>query len=79
MSAEAPRPSWPARVATTFVRGYQRFLSPFKTPACRYRPTCSQYMIESIQRRGALVGTWKGICRILRCHPFARGGYDPVE
>jgi len=73
------RPSLLARFALAFVRGYQRFLTPFKMPACRYRPTCSQYMVESIQRRGALVGGLKGIARILRCHPFARGGYDPVE
>lgn len=68
-----------ARGAIAFVRGYQRFLSPFKMPACRFSPTCSQYMVEAIEKRGVLIGVAKGVARILRCHPFARGGYDPVD
>jgi hypothetical protein len=60
------------------IRFYQRFLSPLTPPSCIYTPTCSQYTLEAIRKYGALKGSYLGIRRILRCHPFARGGHDPV-
>ncbi|WP_155962798.1 membrane protein insertion efficiency factor YidD [Streptococcus ruminantium] len=59
------------------VRFYQAFISPLFPPSCRYRPTCSSYMIEALQKHG-LKGFLMGLARITRCHPFADGGEDPV-
>lgn len=61
------------------VRFYQKYLSPLKVKThCIYCPTCSQYALEAITKYGALKGGWLALKRILRCHPFAKGGYDPV-
>jgi len=60
------------------VRGYQLALSPLLPPACRYTPSCSQYAIEALGRHGAFKGSWLALRRIGRCHPFRRGGCDPV-
>ena len=58
---------------------YQKFLSPLKgRPTCIYTPTCSQYAIEALEKYGFLKGSFLAVKRILRCHPFAKGGYDPV-
>jgi putative membrane protein insertion efficiency factor len=62
-----------------FIRMYQRLFAPLLPPACRFYPTCSQYFIEALQRRGLLKGFALGVWRILRCNPFSRGGFDPVE
>jgi len=59
------------------VRLYQWLLSPLLGHNCRYQPTCSVYFIESVKKYGALRGSFRGILRILRCHPFHPGGYDP--
>ncbi|MGI6097549.1 MAG: membrane protein insertion efficiency factor YidD [Dethiobacteria bacterium] len=58
---------------------YQKLISPLKRPSCRFYPTCSQYSLEAIQRYGALKGCYLFLKRILRCHPFHPGGYDPLQ
>lgn len=66
-------------VATWPLRIYQRYLSPLKgAPSCRFHPTCSSYAIEAIEVHGVIKGSWMGLKRVLRCHPFHPGGYDPV-
>jgi putative membrane protein insertion efficiency factor len=66
-----------SRVLIWMVLAYRVTLGPLMGGACRYQPTCSQYMIEAIQKYGPLKGTWRGIKRIGRCHPWGGGGYDP--
>lgn len=57
---------------------YRKFISPLKPPTCRFYPTCSEYAMESIKKYGVLKGGAKAAKRILKCHPFNPGGYDPV-
>ena len=78
MSA-AGGPALAARLLVSAVRLYQRTLSAFLGGQCRFVPTCSEYFIQAVQKHGALRGGLKGLRRILRCHPLARGGYDPVD
>ena len=61
------------------VRFYQKFISPLKGPTCRFDPTCSQYSIEAIKKYGALKGIYLTMRRLLKCHPFHTGGYDPLK
>lgn len=61
-----------------FLRGYKWAISPMLRPACRYVPTCSEYAMEAIERYGVLYGGIRAVWRLLRCHPFAKGGFDPV-
>jgi putative membrane protein insertion efficiency factor len=60
------------------IRFYQYVISPFMAPHCRFHPTCSHYAVTAIERHGAWKGLGLGIRRLLRCHPWAEGGYDPV-
>ena len=66
------------RTLIAMIKGYKYLLSPLFPPACRFYPTCSAYTVEAINKYGALRGIGKGLWRVLRCHPFSRGGYDPV-
>ena len=60
------------------LRGYQRFVSPLLGPRCRFYPSCSAYALEAVRLHGALRGSWLAVRRLSRCHPFHRGGLDPV-
>ncbi len=66
------------KTVVTLIRGYRMFISPLFPPSCRYHPTCSVYAIEAVERFGVIKGGGLAIRRILRCHPFHPGGYDPV-
>lgn len=67
------------RAAVWPLKAYQRYLSPLKgTPTCRFHPTCSSYAIGAIETHGVLKGSYLGLMRLLRCHPFHPGGHDPV-
>lgn len=73
--------AWPspaARVMALAITGYRRFVSPAIPPHCRFVPSCSAYALEAVQRHGALRGGWLAVRRLSRCHPFHRGGIDPV-
>lgn len=61
-----------------FIRIYQYCISPLLPPHCIHQPTCSRYAVEAIERFGMIHGLWLTIVRLLHCHPFARGGYDPI-
>jgi len=60
------------------IRLYQRWISPFTFPCCRYFPSCSEYAAQAVTRYGLFRGSWLALRRLLRCHPFHPGGYDPV-
>ncbi len=66
-------------IALYILRVYKFFLSPLLPPSCRFFPTCSEYAAEAITKYGVLKGAMLGVKRILRCHPFNPGGYDPVQ
>ncbi|MFC7547151.1 membrane protein insertion efficiency factor YidD [Plantactinospora sp. GCM10030261] len=67
-----------ARVLTGAIVAYRRWISPALPARCRFHPTCSAYALEAVTRHGAFRGTGLAVRRLLRCHPFHPGGYDPV-
>jgi uncharacterized protein len=66
------------RLALFLLRAYKWLISPLLGPACRYVPSCSEYAMEAVERYGVLRGGWKAAWRLARCHPLAKGGFDPV-
>jgi uncharacterized protein len=66
-------------LSITLIRAYQIFISPFLPGSCRFYPTCSEYTLTAIRQHGAVKGVFLGIRRLMRCHPFHPGGYDPVR
>lgn len=70
------------KIFILLIKGYQKFISPIfnaKGINCKYYPSCSQYMIEAVQKYGTVKGFFLGAKRLLRCHPFTKGGYDPLK
>ncbi|HIU34537.1 MAG TPA: membrane protein insertion efficiency factor YidD [Candidatus Pullichristensenella excrementigallinarum] len=68
----------PKRAMLAAIRFYRRYISPGLPPSCRFSPTCSEYAMEAIEKYGAVKGGYLAVRRILKCHPFHKGGYDPV-
>lgn len=66
-------------LALGLLRVYKYAVSPLLPPSCRFVPTCSEYAAEAIAKHGFLKGSWLGVKRISRCHPFCTGGFDPVR
>ncbi|HEX4825968.1 MAG TPA: membrane protein insertion efficiency factor YidD [Candidatus Polarisedimenticolaceae bacterium] len=66
------------RLVVALLHGYKRFVSPVLPPACRFHPTCSEYAVEAVSQHGAFRGGLLAIGRLARCHPWSRGGFDPV-
>ena len=72
-------PSSSAAIFLIFLlKAYKRLISPLLPSACRFHPTCSEYMRDAVARHGAQRGVWLGVCRLAKCHPLHRGGFDPV-
>jgi len=67
------------RAVLAALRAYKAAISPLLPPACRYLPTCSEYAVEAVERYGVVRGLALAVRRLASCHPFARGGYDPVQ
>ena len=61
------------------IKFYRLYLTPYKLPTCKYYPSCSEYAIEAIKNKGAVKGTLTALWRLLRCNPFSKGGYDPIN
>ncbi|HEX67901.1 MAG TPA: membrane protein insertion efficiency factor YidD [bacterium] len=68
-----------SKLLISAIRFYQLCISPLFPSRCRFIPTCSEYFIQAVEKKGLIKGTWLGIKRLLSCHPFNPGGYDPVE
>ncbi|HEX2183757.1 MAG TPA: membrane protein insertion efficiency factor YidD [Rubrobacteraceae bacterium] len=66
-------------LGVTAINAYRRFISPMLPRSCRFTPSCSLYTLQAVEKYGLLRGSFMGARRILRCHPFSEGGYDPVQ
>ena len=66
-------------VGIALIKAYRRVISPKLPASCRFTPSCSLYTLQAIEKYGLLRGGWMGARRLLRCHPFSKGGFDPVE
>ncbi|MDD4957326.1 MAG: membrane protein insertion efficiency factor YidD [Candidatus Omnitrophica bacterium] len=67
------------RAIISSIKGYQKYISPYIGRSCRFYPSCSEYAVQAYEKYGIFSGTGKAIWRILRCNPYSRGGYDPVQ
>ena len=67
-----------SRLFVLLIMLYRKFISPLKTPCCRFNPTCSQYALEAFEKYGFFKGLYLSVRRVLRCNPFCKGGYDPL-
>ncbi|MER3422966.1 MAG: membrane protein insertion efficiency factor YidD [Nitrospiraceae bacterium] len=67
------------RFCLGLIKLYQRWISPLLPPACRFEPTCSQYAVEAIRQHGIVLGLGLTFIRLMKCHPFHPGGFDPVK
>ena len=65
-------------ILKSIIKIYQKVISPLTPPSCRFYPTCSNYGLEAIETHGAMKGSWLAVRRISKCHPFHKGGFDPV-
>lgn len=77
-SAPAPRRSLLADLLVWTIRGYQKLISRYTPPSCRFHPTCSHYAVTALRVHGPARGGWMAFLRVMRCHPFHPGGFDPV-
>jgi putative membrane protein insertion efficiency factor len=66
-------------IPIALIKFYQLAISPWLSPSCRFAPSCSNYALEAVKKHGPFKGSWMGLRRILRCHPFGGSGYDPVK
>ncbi|MGI6365726.1 MAG: membrane protein insertion efficiency factor YidD [Bacillota bacterium] len=66
-------------LAMALIRFYRKYISPLLGPSCRFRPTCSEYALQALEKYGFIKGSYLALRRILRCHPFNPGGYDPLK
>ncbi len=68
-----------SKIFIFIIKVYRKYISPLKTPSCRFYPTCSSYSLLAYEKYGAIKGTYLTLKRILKCHPFHPGGYDPLK
>ena len=67
------------KASITLIKAYRSLISPMLPASCRFSPSCSVYTLQAIEKYGLLRGGWMGALRLMRCHPFSKGGFDPVK